>query len=222
MIFDLKRTHSPLIILSLLVMSTIPSCGGSGGSGGNSVDNDCMSTAVYPAQNTSKYILPWTVGETYTVGQGNCTGFSHGIGNNQQFAYDFYMPIGTEIRAARSGKVAAIRENFKDGTEILGQENYIFVEHEDGSIGRYAHITILGALFDEGDIVEQGDVIALSGNTGASTAPHLHFDVHDGNCPILSIDCNPLEVTFKNTDPHPNGLIEGVSYTAEPFFATAL
>ena len=219
MYFDFKKPNSQFIILCFLAMATISGCGGSGG---HSVDNDCMSTAVYPDQNTSKYILPWTVGESYTVGQGNCTRFSHGTENNQQYAYDFYMPIGTKVRAARSGKVAAVRENFKDGTEILGQENYIFIEHDDGSIGRYAHITKLGALFDEGEIVEQGDVIALSGNTGASTAPHLHFDVHDGNCPILSLDCNPLEITFINTEPHPNGLIEGVSYTAEPVPANVL
>ena len=189
-------------------------CGGSNGI--NPLDPSCQNTAAYPAQATSEYILPWAVGQTYKVGQGNCTQFSHTTTNNQQFAYDFLMPISTSIYAARRGTVAAVVESSLDGTGIAGQENFIFIEHDDGSIGRYAHLTQQGVLFEVGENVEQGDVIALSGNSGASTAPHLHFDVHDGNCPILSIDCNPLEVTFRNTTAHSNGLVEGVSHTAVP------
>jgi murein DD-endopeptidase MepM/ murein hydrolase activator NlpD len=200
---------------TLMILTALTGCGD--GSGINPVDQDCRSTAVYPDQTTSEYLLPWTVGETYQVGQGNCTKFSHTTTNNQQFAYDFFMPIGTQIRAARRGTVAAVKADSSDGTSVSGQENYIFIEHDDGSVGRYVHLTKFGALFEVGDIVEQNELIALSGNTGASTAPHLHFDVHDGNCPILSIQCNPLEVTFKNTSPHANGLVEGNSYTATAF-----
>lgn len=209
-----KTIQSQALITGLLILTTLTGCGG--GDTSNPVDNDCKSTSVYPDQATSQYLLPWTVGETYKVGQGNCTTFSHNTTNNQQFAYDFFMPVGTKIRAARSGTVAAVRDNFSDGSGVSGQENYIFIEHNDGSVSRYAHLTILGALFEVGDMVEQNEVIALSGNSGASTAPHLHFDVHDGNCPILSIQCHPLEVTFRNTTAHPNGLVEGNSYTATP------
>jgi murein DD-endopeptidase MepM/ murein hydrolase activator NlpD len=207
--------NSPYLkVLYMIVVTVLPGCGGSSK---NPIDNDCITMAVYPEQTLSPYILPWTVGDSYKVGQGNCTKFSHNTKVNQQFAYDFFMPVGTEILAARSGTVVAVQESFKEGTGVSGQENYIFIEHVDGSIGRYAHITTMGALFEEGEIVNQGDVIAFSGNTGNSTAPHLHFDVHDGNCPILSIDCNALEITFKNTKPHPNGLVEGLTYTAESF-----
>ena len=212
-----KSIQSQVFLTGLLILPVLTGCGSGGGDSTNPVDQDCRSTAVYPNQATSEYLLPWTVGETYQVGQGNCTEFSHNTTNNQQFAYDFFMPIGTQIRAARSGTVAAVKGDASDGTGVSGQENYIFIEHTDGSIGRYVHLTKFGALFEVGDIVEQNELIALSGNTGASTAPHLHFDVHDGNCPILSIDCHPLEVTFRNTTAHPNGLVEGNSYTATPF-----
>jgi murein DD-endopeptidase MepM/ murein hydrolase activator NlpD len=213
----MKKISDSVKLRAIIVLPVMLLIGCGGGNGTNPVDSSCQNTASYPNQATSEYILPWAIGQTYKVGQGNCTQFSHATTNNQQFAYDFLMPIGTSIHAARRGTVAAVNEDFSDGTGISGQENFIFIEHDDGSIGRYAHLTKLGALFEVGENVERGDAIALSGNSGASTAPHLHFDVHDGNCPILSIDCNPLEVTFRNTSAHPNGLVEGVSYTAEPF-----
>ena len=159
-------------ILTLFILLLI---GCDGGDGTNPIDVSCQNTASYPDQAASEYILPWAIGKTYKVGQGNCTVFSHTTTNNQQFAYDILMSIGTSIHAARRGTVAAVGEGFIDGTGISGQENFIFIEHDDGSIGRYAHLTRQGALFEVGENVEQGEVIALSGNTGASTVPHLHL-----------------------------------------------
>lgn len=210
----MKNRPSNIITTRLMSLALIAIIGCGNDSGQSSIASICENTQ-YPDQTTSKYLLPWSVGETYQVGQGNCTDFSHNISNNQQFAYDFFMPIGTTIRAARSGTVVAVEDSFIDGNGIAGQENFIFIRHDDNSVSRYAHLTIQGALFDLDDTVTQGDVIGLSGNSGFSTAPHLHFDVNDGDCPILTNDCESLPVTFLNTSENPNGLVEGVSYTAE-------
>jgi murein DD-endopeptidase MepM/ murein hydrolase activator NlpD len=124
----------------------------------------------YPEQSTSPYILPWRVGETYRVGQGNCGSGSHAAGTIVQCAYDVLMPVGTAIVAARSGAVLLVEERFVDGTRIPGQENYINVIHADGTIAGYVHLTRAGALVDVGDEVTQGQVIGLSGDSGSGTA----------------------------------------------------
>ena len=57
---------------------------------------------------------------------------------------------------------------------------------------------------------------ANSGDTGESTGPHLHFVVEPaGQSPLVPRGGTP--VTFLNTTPHPDGLVEGLSYKAQPF-----
>jgi murein DD-endopeptidase MepM/ murein hydrolase activator NlpD len=157
---------------------------------------------------TSPYVLPWTVGETYRVGQGNCGPGSHAAGAVVQYAYDILMPIDTAVLAVRSGRVLAIEERFQNGTRIPGQENYVNVLHSDGTIAGYVHLTRDGALVEVGDSVVQGQVIGLSGDSGSSSEPHLHFHVQqcDG--------CSTAPVTFRNTTANPRGLVEGDAYTA--------
>ena len=165
----------------------------------------------YPDQASSPYVLPWRVGETYRIGQGNCGPGSHAAGTAVQYAYDVLMPMATPIIASRSGRVLLVEERFPDATRIPGQENYINVTHPDGTIAGYVHLTKDGALVEVGDVVVQGQVIALSGDSGSSTEPHIHFHVQ--GCE----GCSTVPVTFRNTRPHPQGLVQGESYTAEPF-----
>ena len=181
-----------------------------------SIDEDCKSASegLYPEQSSSPYTLPWGVGETYTVGQGNCTDHSHNQKWNQQFAYDFAMPTGTGIHATRGGIVISIEESFSDGTGKAREENEVSVQHNDGSVAQYIHLTTNGVLVELGQVVEQGELIALSGNSGNSTGPHLHFHVLDRFCPLQDTSCLTVPVNFKNTSFHENGLIEGKSYTA--------
>ena len=139
----------------------------------------------------------------------------------QQFAYDFEMPTGTTLIASRGGVVVGIEESFSDGTGIPGEENFIAILHDDGTTGRYIHLTALGALVQLQDTVSQGDAIAMSGNSGNSTGPHLHFDVVNDQggalCLPSQANCTSVPLNFRNTSAHVNGLIEGQSYTADQF-----
>lgn len=84
------------------------------------------------------------------------------------------MPNGTEILAARDGKVLEIEQNF---SSIGLKGNYVLIQHDDGDISGYFHIRKNGALVKVGDDVKQGYPIALSGMTGQTILPHLHFVV---------------------------------------------
>lgn len=187
-----------------------PGCGGGQGSG-SSGGGPGGCAGPYPNQATSLYVLPYDVGASFVIGQGNCGSGSHAAGTIVQYAYDFLMPVGTNITAARSGEVILVEERFTDGNRTAGQENYINIRHADGSIAGYVHLTQNGALVSVGDMVTQGDVIGLSGDTGSSTQPHLHFHVQQG----LGLPTIPL--TFRNTRAHPQGLLQGQSYLADPF-----
>lgn len=116
------------------------------------------------------------------------------------------MPIGTRIVAARDGEVILVEERFANGTRIPEQVNRIRVRHADGTVASYGHLTTNGALVEIGDRVARGQIIGLSGD---SSGPHLHFMV------LACADCGSIAVTFRNTRPHPRGLIAGESYRAE-------
>ncbi|MGU8476087.1 phage tail spike protein, partial [Clostridium perfringens] len=79
---------------------------------------------------------------------------------------DFGVPIGTPVRASKSGKVIKRREL----TTSYGK--YLFIDHGGGLVTIYAHNSEL--LVNEGDTVKAGQVIARSGNTGNSSGPHCH------------------------------------------------
>jgi murein DD-endopeptidase MepM/ murein hydrolase activator NlpD len=165
----------------------------------------------YPPQVSSPYVLPYPPGLAFRVGQGNCSDGSHAPDTLVRYAYDFLMPIGTSVVAARAGVVILVEERYEDANRRSGQENYVNVEHEDGTIAAYVHLTRDGALVDVGERVEQGQPLGLSGDTGSSSEPHLHFHVQ------ACRGCATVPVTFRNTRPHPRGLQAGEVYAAEPY-----
>jgi murein DD-endopeptidase MepM/ murein hydrolase activator NlpD len=83
---------------------------------------------------------------------------------------DIAGPIGTPVVAAADGVVVA--SNYQGG----GYGNVIDIQHQDGSLTRYGHNNRLIA--SAGQVVKQGQHIADMGNTGRSTGPHLHFEIH--------------------------------------------
>jgi len=88
---------------------------------------------------------------------------------------DLAVPEGTEVHAAAAGKVSFAGE--RGGYGLL-----VVVEHGDGFSTYYAHLSRI--LVEAGQFVEQGQVIALSGNTGISTGPHLHFEIRRHGKPV--------------------------------------
>lgn len=122
------------------------------------------------------YTLPFAHGKNVFVVQGYHSWFSH----KHDLAIDFKVKKGTPIFAARGGVIAAARANSsKRGLhpENLADGNYIFIAHDDGSVAHYWHLQQNGVFVKEGDNVNEGQLIGLSGNTGYSAFPHLHFDV---------------------------------------------
>jgi murein DD-endopeptidase MepM/ murein hydrolase activator NlpD len=125
------------------------------------------------------YRLPYRSG-TFSVLQGFHGAFSH-RGSNE-FAVDFDCPVATHVLAARPGIVVAANAAAQGaGTtaEFLEyrRTNFVIVRHDDGTLGEYMHLAPSGVLVQPGQRVTRGDELALSGNTGFSSTPHLHFQV---------------------------------------------
>jgi hypothetical protein len=106
------------------------------------------------------YVLPVTE-YVFTSGFGARWGTTH-------YGIDLAVPTGTEIMAAADGQV--IQSGWNGGYGIS-----VYLKHEDGSVTRYGHMS--ETLVSVGDYVTQSSVIGLSGNTGDSTGPHVHFEI---------------------------------------------
>jgi hypothetical protein len=150
-----------------------------------------------------KYLYPINPGQpgslAGTMGELRSTHFHSGIDirtNNQ---------IGFPVRASKSGFISRVTK------EPSGYGNIIYITHPDGHTTLYAHLDrFLGPVakhvlqeqyrnksakidlhFPDGQFdVKQGDTIAISGNSGSSSGPHLHFDIRDPN----NFALDPLKV----------------------------
>ena len=132
--------------------------------------------ADYPPRADSPYRLPWPAGRTWFCGQSNRGIVSHR--GWEEFAYDFNMPVGSTVCAARAGEVVRVVTGH-DGHGLHRPNNLVAIDHGDGTVGWYLHLQKGGSLVQLGERVAQGQPIARSGHVGRSLAPHLHFQVTD-------------------------------------------
>lgn len=106
--------------------------------------------------------------------------YSHDNPENM-YAIDLETPINTPVLAARDGKVMQYDDGYTQTTLTPNDEtsraNFIRILHDDGSMAVYGHIAANSVTVKQGDRVRRGQAIALSGNTGFSSGPHLHFAV---------------------------------------------
>jgi murein DD-endopeptidase MepM/ murein hydrolase activator NlpD len=98
-----------------------------------------------------------------------------------RYAVDLAVAEGTPVLAARAGVVVFFEgryfESGMDFDKYLERANQVRILHDDGSMGSYAHLFPDSIDVEPGQRVEVGDKIGLSGNTGYSSGPHLHFVV---------------------------------------------
>jgi len=101
---------------------------------------------------------------------------------------DFSAPKGTPIYATGDGVIDLVQ------TEFGGYGKNIIIDHGFGFTTRYAHMNDFNV--KRGQKVKRGDCIGYVGNTGSSTAPHVHYEImKDGK------HVNPVHYFFKDLDP---------------------
>lgn len=88
---------------------------------------------------------------------------------------DIAVPVGSYVRAAAAGRVEEVGEEREYG-------KFVRIEHEDDVHSLYAHTA--WTFVSPGDSVDAGEVIALSGNTGRSSAPHLHLEIRQAGVAV--------------------------------------
>lgn len=211
-----------IFFVALIGMTAVFSC--SGPATPESTIPDFVDCSVFLDSRTSPYVLPYAVGEQFEVTRtfGHYTPANDGVG---LYAIDFRMPIGTPVHAIRNGVVVAVEERFSDEDHVDFHENWVMIRHTDNTVARYIHLTQNGALVSVGDTIVQGQKIGLSGNSGASTGPHLHLDVQTCG-PNLPPGYNrtpcgmTLPLSFRNTDLESCGLRPAKWYRAEFFEPT--
>lgn len=96
----------------------------------------------------------------------------NGSGHN---GVDFGTKVGTPILAAAAGTIQGTG-NTDASCNGVSYGKWVLIKHNNGLSTLYAHLSVIQV--SEGDVVSAGDRIALSGNTGYSTGPHLHFTVY--------------------------------------------
>lgn len=123
------------------------------------------STGNYKTVNNAYgngWIIPVTGGQVTAL-------FGHYPSGAPHSGTDFGVPIGTPVRASKSGTV------IKKAELDYSYGYHLFIDHGDGLVTIYAHNSQL--LVNEGDSVRAGQVIAKSGSTGNSSGPHCHWEL---------------------------------------------
>ena len=153
--------------------------------GNNSDDSDDSDDSEDNSDdNTGEDILYWpTTSTTITSNFGYRNSPTAGASSNHK-GIDIGVPSGSEVYAMEAGQVTMAGWSDSGGYMVT-------IDHGNGYVSKYLHnneVTV-----SAGDTVEKGQVVAISGNTGISTGPHLHFQIEYNGEPI-----DPLSFKYNN------------------------
>jgi murein DD-endopeptidase MepM/ murein hydrolase activator NlpD len=118
---------------------------------------------------------------------------------------DFTASIGTPIHATGNGTVVKVEMNGR------GFGNNIIIEHGYGYQTLYGHMSRIAAR--QGQKINRGDIIGYVGNTGSSTGPHLHYEVHKNGNPV-----NPINFFYNDLSPEEYDRMVEISSKASQSF----
>lgn len=125
------------------------------------------------AKDIAKYSSPYSGSYRISSGMSDARVDPKGSGVTKPHnGVDVAMPVGTIVKAMADGIVTAVK------TTSGGYGKRVDIRHNDGSTARYAHLSN-NNMVKEGQRVSAGQPVALSGNTGSSTGPHLHMEFRD-------------------------------------------
>jgi murein DD-endopeptidase MepM/ murein hydrolase activator NlpD len=117
--------------------------------------------------------LPWPTGQAHNQNGG----YSYGCGDHNTakdyYAIDFGLPSNSQVSAVANGVAHTV-----PAASSGGYGNLVWIDHANGVVSIYAHLNSFSVF--NGQPVVQGQVIGLSGSTGNSTGPHLHFAIRSG------------------------------------------
>ena len=133
---------------------------------------------------------------------------TQGLWERHAAGIDIAAQVGDPVRAVRDGRVV-----FAGGDPCCGYGLFIIIEHDEGWSSLYAHLS--EARVQAGDVVAQGDVIALAGATGTVTGPHLHFELR-----LFGVPVDPLLYLPPGRPAPPIELLEADATTTPAFERT--
>ncbi len=131
-----------------------------------------------------KFSLPFPRNKEYTIIQGYNDLHSHNT-DYSRYAIDFSLKINDTVSSAADGYVVGVIKDYELGgttEDWIDYSNYITIYHpKSGLFTQYVHLVKSGSFVKVGDTVIKGQPIGLSGMTGYTTIPHLHFNVIEAN-----------------------------------------
>jgi len=126
----------------------------------------------------SKYSVPFRKSQRFHI----CEAPFHREAANMRHCVDFAVSEGTPVVAARDGVVVERESRYArayGNKRYANRTNYVVLRHADGEETLYVHLRRHSVRVRVGQLVRRGQIIALSGQTGYATYPHLHFGAYD-------------------------------------------
>lgn len=151
---------------------------------------------IHKKTSQPSFQLPFPKNKTYSIIQGNESTPTHNT-NWSRYALDLSLAVGDTICAAGDGYVVGIISGYtKGGMDKKWKDygNFITLYHPESNLfTQYVHLQFNGSLVALGEKVKMGQPIAISGETGQTNIPHLHFNCLEAEHSSAGLRSFPLD-----------------------------